>query len=170
MENLRQSKEMDYEGVYYLPLTLSEFIGEGKKELMLYFNRNKKYIPAPGRRFSNIRFKMKSFKETRSVKLSVESKEELRKIFYFDSPIPIKYSDADILYFLLEGYAKGKMNYKVILSDQNRGNLVLDYIAMTSIPDTLTTKASSVTRVDAYNEDIEEEIAYSYDLDEQLMW
>ena len=113
---------------------------------------------------------MKSFKETRSVKLSVESKEELRKIFYFDSPIPIKYSDADILYFLLEGYAKGKMNYKVILSDQNRGNLVLDYIAMTSIPDTLTTKASNVTRVDAYNEDIEEEITYSYDLDEQLMW
>ena len=170
MENLRQSKEMDYEGVYYLPLTLSEFIGEGKKELMLYFNRNKKYIPAPGRRFSNIRFKMKSFKELKSVKLSIESKEELRKIFYFDSPIPIKYSDADSLFFLLEGYAKGKMNYKVMLSDQNRGNLVLDYITMTSIPGNMINNDNKKVITDRYEKDIEEEVSYSYDLDEQLMW
>ena len=170
MENLRQSKEMDYEGVYYLQLTLSEFIGEGKKELMLYFNRNKKYIPAPGRRFSNIRFKMKSSKELKSVKLSIESKEELRKIFYFDSPIPIMYSDADSLFFLLEGYAKGKMNYKVMLSDQNRGNLVLDYITMTSIPGNMINNDNKKVITDRYEKDIEEEVSYSYDLDEQLMW
>ena len=132
MENLRQSKELDYDGSYYLPLTLNKLIGEEEQSYMLYFNRNRKFLPQAGRRFSNIRFKMSHFKGLQDVNLTKEQREDLRKIHYFDSPIPPKYDDCEILYFLLKGFIKGNTSYKIVLVDNKRGNLVLDYVSMTS--------------------------------------